>query len=171
MECSQCLIAVISCTVALFLSGYAIQQRTLRQLRASIRPRERRTQPQVYLPEQFRTSQVLEDGTVVEIESEIERERREQRERQEQQVIEVAPTVLDEATIERGKEVASNEKLAMVESLKAQAAHKSWGVDHPDPLAKSKVPVTRAERRRLIKEEIQRLSQPNERVYYQRRLW
>jgi hypothetical protein len=38
-------------------------------------------------------------------------------------------------------------------------------------MVKSKVPVSRAERRRLIKEEIQRLSQSEERVYYQRRLW
>ncbi|KAF4587346.1 hypothetical protein GQ602_004039 [Ophiocordyceps camponoti-floridani] len=34
------LTTVILCTLALFLSGYAIQQRTLRDLRAAIRPHE-----------------------------------------------------------------------------------------------------------------------------------
>lgn len=109
---------------------------------------------------------------MVEIESEIERERREQQEHLEQQVIEVAPTVPDEVrTASRVESGASKEKLDMVEALQSQAAQKSWGVEHPDPLVKSKVPVTRAERRRLIKQEIQRLSQANEPVYYQRRLW
>lgn len=89
--------------------------------------------------------------------------------------IEVPPTVPDEPVVEKREldtpTEASDEKRAIVESLKAQVAQKSWGVEHPDPLAKSKVPVTRAERRRLIKEEIQRLSQTNEHVLYQRRLW
>lgn len=41
--------------------------------------------------------------------------------------------------------------------------------EHPDD--DTKKPVSRAERRRLIKEEIMRLSQADEPVYYQRRLW
>ncbi|KAF4122849.1 hypothetical protein GMORB2_7156 [Geosmithia morbida] len=47
---------IVSCTLALFLSGYIIQQRTLRNLRASIRPRQPRPKPQIYLPEQFQTT-------------------------------------------------------------------------------------------------------------------
>lgn len=43
------------------------------------------------------------------------------------------------------------------------------GTEHPDD--ETKKPVSRAERRRLIKEEIFRLSQGDEPVYYQRRLW
>lgn len=45
---------------------------------------------------------------------------------------------------------------------------------HPDPEDKeneSPKPISRAERRRLIKEEIRRLSQGEAPVYYQRRLW
>ena len=166
--------AVLSCTVALFLSGYAIQQRTLNQLRASIRPRERRAPPQTYLPERFRTTKVLDDGTIVQIESEVERERREQREaleasesrRQKEQMIEVTTT-----NTHGENPAVSSEKLAMVEALMAQAAQKSWAVEHPDPLVKSKVPITRAERRRLIKEEMQKLARSDEPLYYQRRLW
>lgn len=41
--------------------------------------------------------------------------------------------------------------------------------EHPDD--ETKKPVSRAERRRLIKEEILRLSQGDEPVYYQRRLY
>lgn len=42
-------------------------------------------------------------------------------------------------------------------------------VENPDD--ESKKPVSRAERRRLIKEEILRLSHGEQPVYYQRRLW
>jgi hypothetical protein len=108
----------------------------------------------------------------VQIESEAERERREQREaleerkRQKEQMIEVTTT-----NIQDEKPAVSSEKLAMVEALKAQAAQKSWAVEHPDPLVRSKVPITRAERRRLIKEEMQKLARSDEPLYYQRRLW
>lgn len=43
------------------------------------------------------------------------------------------------------------------------------GAEHPEDGTKK--PISRAERRRLIKEEIMRLSQGDEPVYYQRRLW
>ncbi|KAG5976946.1 hypothetical protein E4U55_007132, partial [Claviceps digitariae] len=66
---------------------------------------------------------------------------------------------------------ATEEQLRILSSLTAHAAKQAWGVDHPDPLAKNPLPITRAERRRLIKEEIQRLAQTDKPVYYQRRLW
>lgn len=44
-------------------------------------------------------------------------------------------------------------------------------LEHPDPDKRAEKAVTPAERRRLIKEEIKRLAQPEERGYYQRRLW
>ncbi|KAJ4408611.1 hypothetical protein N0V85_004218 [Neurospora sp. IMI 360204] len=44
-------------------------------------------------------------------------------------------------------------------------------LEHPDPDKRAEKAVSAAERRRLIKEEIQRLAQPEERGYYQRRLW
>lgn len=40
-----------------------------------------------------------------------------------------------------------------------------------NPNDETQKPISRAERRRLIKEEIARLSQGNQPVYYQRRLW
>lgn len=41
----------------------------------------------------------------------------------------------------------------------------------PNPNDEKQKPISRAERRRLIKEEIRRLSQGEQPVYYQRRLW
>lgn len=41
----------------------------------------------------------------------------------------------------------------------------------PNPDDENQKPISRAERRRLIKEEIQRLAQGEQPVYYQRRLW
>ncbi|KAG9251368.1 uncharacterized protein F5Z01DRAFT_278135 [Emericellopsis atlantica] len=187
-------LVVISCTLALFLSGYVIQQRTLRDLRSAIKPRAPRPKPpQTYLPAKFRkNTRTLEDGTIIEVEGDAEASEGQQMQRE--VIIEVAPTTVPEPVAQqhvaapprhRGvenanpssshhhhdqSEVPSN-KLAMLDALKSQAAQKSWAVEHPDPMANSKVPVTRAERRRLIKEEIHRLSQPDEQVYYQRRLW
>ncbi|KAL3965200.1 hypothetical protein VFPFJ_06130 [Purpureocillium lilacinum] len=186
---------VILCTLALFLSGYAIQQRTLRDLRAAIRPRETRPSPKAHLPDRFRTTTTeLEDGTVVLVESDADKEAKEveqlvatahmpedekashevksdnaqekqrhrQRHRQQQQ---------QPASRKENAGPVSERQRSIIAQLQADVAAKSWGVEHPDPLKKSKVPITRAERRRLIKEEIQRLAQSEQRVYYQRRLW
>ncbi|CAG9940564.1 unnamed protein product [Clonostachys rosea f. rosea IK726] len=163
---------VISCTCALFLSGYVIQQRTLRDLRTAIRPRQPRHKPQMHLPDQFKKhTQRLADGTVVQIESEAEREAN----KRPVQHIEVAPTVsrAEEPRLEvrHTDKVVSREKLAIVEQLQADVARKSWAAEHPDPLVKSRVPITRAERRRLIREELRKLSDAEESVYYQRRMY
>ncbi|PNY27507.1 Uncharacterized protein TCAP_02580 [Tolypocladium capitatum] len=169
---------VILCTLALFLSGYAIQQRTLRDLRLAIRPRESRPSPQAHLPDRFRTTTTeLEDGTVVFLESEADREAKEMK-RMADDAAQTPPSrdgddeeQQDAPAPQDGSGGVSKRQLAIIEQLKAQVAAKSWGVEHPDPLSKSRIPVTRAERRRLIKEEIRRLAQADEPVYYQRRLW
>ena len=189
------------CTVALFLSGYVIQQRTLNDLRTAIRPRQpRRSPPQFYLPEQFKTQNA--DGLVgnQDILQDIEAAQVVKQSEDGGIMIEVVqsePTTSSgtsssapipegnpESPPSRGKsnteqqslaiipvEAKDKKKLAIVEGLKAQVARKTWMVEHPDPLSKNRVPITRVERRRLIKEEISRLAQANEPVYYQRRLW
>ncbi|KAL2180895.1 uncharacterized protein P884DRAFT_216539 [Thermothelomyces heterothallicus CBS 202.75] len=56
---------IFLCTAALFLSGYVIQQRTLRDLRAAIKPPPRPS-PNIFLPDRFKHSAAeLPDGTVV----------------------------------------------------------------------------------------------------------
>ena len=42
---------------------------------------------------------------------------------------------------------------------------------NPDPLAEDQRPISRAERRRLIKEELKNLAYSDQPMYYQRRLW
>ncbi|EGR46795.1 uncharacterized protein TRIREDRAFT_4905 [Trichoderma reesei QM6a] len=115
---------ILLCTSALFLSGYAIQQRTLRELRAAIRPRE---SPKAHLPEEFRDAPA-EAESKAEAESEHKQQRGDEEEEEE-------------------------------EEEQQQQQHKN------------KAPISRAERRKMIKEEIQRLAQSDKPVYYQRRLW
>ncbi|KAM4063834.1 hypothetical protein HRG_006936 [Hirsutella rhossiliensis] len=184
------MIIVILCTLALFLSGYAIQQRTLRDLRAAIRPRESRPSPKAHLPDRFRTSTTeLADGSVVLVESEAAREAREMEQAVAAVVVVTQQTSLEDDAVAAGHDeqqqqqqqkretddkqaVATEKQRAVVQQLQAQVAAKSWGVEHPDPLKNSRIPVTRAERRRMIKDEIRRLAQAGDQpVYYQRRLW
>lgn len=187
---------VILFTLALFLSGYALQQRTLRDLRVAIRPGHTRPSPKAYLPSYFkRETTKLQDGTIIVGQSQADVDEKEQLakkyelrqvepktksnvrgkdtnsakltdEEPETQQEEAAPVGDPE-----GRGPATEEQLRILSTLKTQAARQAWGVDHPDPLAKNPLPITRAERRKLIKEEIQRLAQVDRPVYYQRRLW
>lgn len=216
---------VISCTTALFLSGYVIQQRTVSHLRAAIRPD---SSPQLYLPDRFRDDTTeLEDGTIVMLD-EYNRPVRlksgrisigkgpqvteevggaeplgDGSEAVEIQVPETLPDVLDGP--EQQIVMASEEAAAAREGPGAHDdAQQEIDQDPPPPQPKEAVevqarpqaspwevrsedlpgegpvendpekdekPISRAERRRLIKEEIQRLSQGETPIYYQRRLW
>jgi hypothetical protein len=186
---------ILSCTVALFLSGYAIQQRTLRELRVAVRPRQPRQlrpsySPKTYLPDQFRTEAdgpLVADGQQQEgfVSNDVAAVA--DSDRSDPVVIEVKqtePGAADQAPLSSTKTDSadappsrdplagvSSKKLAIFENIRDHATQKVWAVENPDPEAKSRVPVSRAERRRMIKSEIQKLSQSKERVYYQRRLW
>ena len=130
----------------------------------------------IYLPEHFK-QQAASDADEV---PQISTGPTEDAESQEDGVIiEVTPTESEEEPIEATSKGAaeapvaevSKDKIALVEELKAKAAEKAWAVENPDPLSKNRAPITAAERRRLIKEEITRLAQSDQKVYYQRRLW
>lgn len=171
--------SVFMCTVALFLSGYVIQQRTVENLREAIRPRAPRATPKSYLPDKFKARITeLEDGSVVFLESEAEEEARQQK----QQLIEIQHSTSqpnsgqgsgDSKPAEQspGLVRASKKQLMLLDQIRHNVAEKSWAVEHPDPFAKNRVPITAAERRRLIKEELQKIAGSNELVYWQRRLW
>ncbi|KAL6901542.1 hypothetical protein GGI43DRAFT_383153 [Trichoderma evansii] len=184
---------IILCTSALFLSGYAIQQRTLRDLRAAIRPRQ---SPKAHLPEEFRgaLTDIEEDGLIV-LETEGQRWSREARAmgskaqaRVSDAEIQVELTPVEsepesepkaEQKEEEQKEAPAavpngeptKKQLEMLEKIQQSVADKSWAVENPDPLSKNKAPISRAERRKMIKDEILRLAQSEKPVYYQRRLW
>ncbi|KAI1779112.1 hypothetical protein F4818DRAFT_239621 [Hypoxylon cercidicola] len=153
---------VVLCTAALFLSGYAIQQRTLRDLRrAIISNREPRPSPKVYLPDRFKTATTeLEDGTVVTLDDPRLGSRHRIDTTGEDDIIIVRPTFPDEKPAQQ-KQVTP-EKAAGSRGEKMQDG---------DGTANAQKPVSRAERRRQIKEDIRRLSEGDEPVYYQRRLW
>ncbi|KAF3065984.1 hypothetical protein CFAM422_009321 [Trichoderma lentiforme] len=184
---------ILLCASALFLSGYAIQQRTLRELRAAIRPRQ---SPKAHLPEEFRGALAdLDESSLLVIETEAQRWSREARELASPQIkvsdaeIQVEETPAEskpdpepehkEQKEEEHKEKKvtvpdgepTKEQLAMLATIQKSVKDKSWAVEHPDPLAKNKAPISAAERRRLIKEEIKKLAQSEKPVYYQRRLW
>ncbi|ROV95434.1 hypothetical protein VMCG_08526 [Cytospora schulzeri] len=219
---------VISFTSALFLSGYVIQQRTVRNLRAAIKPN---TSPQVYLPDEFRTDtaeladgtivvldeynrpvrqktgrprgadgQALEhnnnnnidhDAVVVEIKETLPEVDLDQQQDQRAMAIEQLQKETEEAenpeSHEEGPPPVDVDADADAEpgpgpELKLKPQPAPWEVraegsrpgeedrvENPDDEVKK--PISRAERRRLIKEEISRLSQGEQPVYYQRRLW
>jgi hypothetical protein len=176
---SQCLTGsnrqtVLFFTTALFLSGFAIQQRTLRQLRISIK-QPPRPSPKTYLPDRFKaTTTELEDGTIIVLESEVEREAREQ----EQILIEVRPTIPEKERLETvveepepGYEAVAEEDVAVSERERNVLQQKEKTQSHPDPVVDDQKPISRAQRRKLIKEEIRRLSHQDQPVYYQRRLY
>lgn len=178
--------AVVFFTTALFLSGYAIQQRTLRDLREAIKPKPR---PKIYLPDRFKKSTMeLEDGTIVDIEDPVdhgdyvpswERQRQQQQQQEQQVAIQVPPSVAQ--AIEGGAddaparqeiprpsrdEAGSRGGAAGEDGASSSSSWMSGDVDE-----KTQKPISRAERRRRIKQEIERLSQVESPMPYQRRLW
>jgi hypothetical protein len=166
---------VILCTFALFLSGYVLQQRTLRDLRAAIK-QPPRPSPKIFLPDRFRKSTTeLEDGTVVVIDDD-EDDSPDVSRQQQDIVIEVKPTVSDEQVPEEGLKAdedapPENKEEALppvFEPWKGQKPVKSTTANLD---GKAEKPISAAERRRRIKEELMKLSQGEKPVYYQRRLW
>ncbi|KAK3311825.1 hypothetical protein B0H66DRAFT_78712 [Apodospora peruviana] len=193
-------------TAALFLSGYAIQQRTLRDLRAAIKP-ESRPQPLIFLPDQFKKSTTeLPDGTIVEVEEDdydyyqYAGKRKQQRLRKDKNgvpVVEAKPTTAQgeggaagvesrntdnkdandkpspaaaggaNATTRKTKKQKQKQK--QQSKSEGQASWSATAVEHPE---KPEKPVSRQERRRLIKEELQRIHDAEEKNVYRRRvLW
>ncbi|KAF3062252.1 hypothetical protein GL218_02887 [Daldinia childiae] len=159
---------VVLCTAALFVSGYVIQQRTLRDLRAAIKPnRIPRPSPKVYFPEHHNSPSQLEDT----INDSRLRHRRKKNGIEEEDIVIVRPTVPEEELEKpEWEEPAASEK----DDIAGAFVGTPNAVEEPTPKEKKKSeekPISRAERRQKIKEEIRRLSEGQERVYYQRRLW
>lgn len=181
---------VLLFTALLFASGCIIQQRTLREIRRGIK--EPAPSPRIFLPDRFKhTTTELADGTVVIIEDEYHADRRAaQRQLEGAQVrrknsvppaYENAPPAygspeymaLREAETRPGfigpvRKPPGDEALTARE--RNERAQLEQNLRHPDPNAVDQRPISRAERRRLIKEELRRLSHV-EGPSYQRRLW
>ncbi|RYP09464.1 hypothetical protein DL765_008414 [Monosporascus sp. GIB2] len=170
---------VVLFTGALFLSGYVVQQKTLNKLRAAVTQQMApRPSPKInfYLPDRFRQSTTeLEDGSVVDVAPDPDPD---------PDNIDI-DDVLSGGNGERGKggvvvEVratmpegadAKEEKGEDGESDGARKPRSAAAAGYETNAGEGEKPLSRAERRRRIKEEIQRLSQGDQPVYYQRRLW
>lgn len=175
---------VVVFTTALFLSGYAIQQRTLRDLREAIKPSPR-PKPQIFLPDRFKTTTTeLQDGTVVIVDVDLGPDTyRPPRPDRDQVVIEVTPTVADDDAgqgNQNTKERSSGRLDDAVEVLREGRPSKRSSPDGKEKESEgskmegkkqTQKKLGRAERRRQIKEEIQRLAQGDRRGVYQPRLW
>ncbi|KAG7291699.1 hypothetical protein NEMBOFW57_001718 [Staphylotrichum longicolle] len=165
---------IFLCTAALFLSGYVIQQRTLRDLRAAIKPSPRPS-PKLFLPDRFKQSTteladgsiiILDDGdggagqgggAVVEVKPTLESD-----EKHEQ----------NDVDVDAGRSQSALQPTKTGKKLSKTSKKKGKGAPVDDDESdEPQKPMSRAERRRRIKEEIMRLSQGEERGYYQRRLW
>lgn len=164
------------CTSALFISGAIIQQRTLRDLRHAIKPAVvTRPKPKVWDLEALKRTKTtirLEDGTLVEIQSRSNPEPElTPNSNSAPEAIEVRPTIPEDDVVVPEQRIASDDDAQHSESeddddgsgLNVKSA---W-----DGVQEGGEPLSRAERRRRIKAEIQRLSQGDTPVYYQRRLW
>ncbi|KAJ3482255.1 hypothetical protein NLG97_g7618 [Lecanicillium saksenae] len=166
---------IFLCTLALFLSGYVIQQRTVNDLREAIRPRARPVM-KPKLPERFKARITeLEDGSIVFYESEAEEEARQQRQHIEirESTQEEREAEVEETRINQEKEMkkATPRQRQMLEEIQSKVAKQTWAVENPDPWAKSKVPIDAVERRQLIKDELKRLSMSDGPVPWSKRIW
>ncbi|OLN96403.1 hypothetical protein CCHL11_00668 [Colletotrichum chlorophyti] len=186
--------AFLSCTAALFLSGCVIQQRTLNQLRAAIKPEPRPSPKTYYVPDH------LKDGTtnplhgagrqgqqvIIEVNPtmpEQQQKKTKKQQQDQQKKKKAAGGKSDERSSNVWQKMMSSSDKEEKAGLSREALEKmderernieGWNVKdqpNPDPEAENQDPISRAERRRLIKEELRRLSQGEERGYYQRRLW
>ncbi|KAI5925821.1 hypothetical protein F4810DRAFT_708333 [Camillea tinctor] len=173
---------IVFCGFALFISGYVIQQRTLRDLREAIRPnRIPRPSPKIYAPDQDqhvirkqRPIAVLDDGTKIALDIPGTDGGAEEEAAGDENVVVVRPTVPEEAGTPDQKPIVgtADEEIAGDDDAPAsgdpapEEKQKVW-----DGVSEDGKPLSRAERRKRIKEEIRRLAQPETPGYYQRRLW
>ncbi|KAK3298355.1 uncharacterized protein B0H64DRAFT_429591 [Chaetomium fimeti] len=180
---------VFLCTAALFLSGYVLQQRTLRDLREAIK-QPPRPSPKIFLPDRFKQSTTeLADGTVVALDDDgnrvqgqdqdqgqdrdQDRDRDQNRDRdvvgQKPVIVEVRPTLPGDA-VGKGGGGGGGEGGKPTKTTVKGGKKKGKGGGGKEGAEEPQKPMSRAERRRRIKEEIQKSAQ-GERGYYRRRLW
>ncbi|TQN68304.1 hypothetical protein CSHISOI_07154 [Colletotrichum shisoi] len=182
---------VVSCTAALFLSGYVIQQRTLNQLRQAIKPESRpSSKASYYVPEHLqdvagganRPAGKQQRQIVIEVNPTMP-EQQQQQQQQPQQHRKKAGQKLAGWTSDMWQKMVAPPEIdgkgsvtrADLENMGERERNiEGWNVKdqkNPDPEASNQKPVSRAERRKMIKEELRRLAESEEKVYYQRRLW
>lgn len=89
----------------------------------------------------------------------------------EEEMIRDSATVAAETSVAEGQDVSELPQQLADEASQDKTQQPELEDLVPNPNDENQKPVSRAERRRLIKEEIRRLAQGEQPVYYQRRLW
>lgn len=137
----------------------------MRNLRDAIKPKPR---PKIFLPDRFRSDTTeLEDGTVV-LAIHADKDGGERQ----APLVEVRPSIPEGTeTAAEGVDGQEGGSDAAGGTDSATPGDERVGKQSKKPDPQEEKPISRAERRRRIKEEIRRLSQADEPVYYQRRLW
>lgn len=132
-------------------------------MRAAIKPKPRPS-PDTFPPDSFRQSTTeLPDGSVAVVDND---------QAEAASVVEVRPTLPNADTrkaLSDGQRV--DDQLLNAARDKRKRKKKGKGSIEAEDAGTPQKPISRAERRRRIKEEIAKLSQGQERGYYQRRLW
>ncbi|KAL2062359.1 hypothetical protein VTL71DRAFT_6625 [Oculimacula yallundae] len=177
-------------TTALFLSGYVLQQQTVRDLRAAIKPQLQRPKG---APDSWTATQFNEDGYLVDM---VQIETQHTKDDSREQVVEVSSSESIGTDGEGNENVGSEresddmvgatrwQKAARKKKLEVEAMQGQKPIlDDSSELprkkakgkpAKSKVekkPMSRAERRRKIKEQIVAEGQGETFKGYRRRMW
>lgn len=155
---------VVLFTGALFMSGYVLQQRTLNKLRtAVIQQMQPRPSPKIYLPEKFKTQDTAAEfgGSASFLDSQGQKNGDlsidgSNGDNADTIYVEIRPTEPDVKEGQSSQDSQDIDDAAEQQQLDPETAEK---------------PLSSAARRRKIKEEIRRLAQSGEPVYYQRRLW
>ena len=160
-------------TTALFLSGYAIQQRTLREIRASIKPPPRPSQL-IFLPDRFKKMTTeLSDGSIVVIDEEDEyplpRVGPIIHVEQTPRVDEVAILGPEDAEPDVGDEIDIDMEIQAEDSDMSLESKDTAQIPQREGRPRKK--ISAAERRRRIKDELKRLAMGTNRGTYQRRLY
>ncbi|RDW62226.1 hypothetical protein BP6252_11659 [Coleophoma cylindrospora] len=172
-------------TTALFLSGYVLQQQTVRDIRKAIKPKPRPTHNLIYLPKQFAeadgadTREKANDAQIVEVkmagnENVVEEQTKKPAKirhpsESTQKILDMAKLLpaLEDATAPGGDDASEradflpDNEVRQVEAVQ-QATTAETG---------SEKPLSRAERRKRIKEEIMEGSEEGMLGAYKRRQW
>ncbi len=163
-----------------------VQQKTLSKLRAAVSEQMApRPSPKIYLPDRFKQSTTeLEDGTVVAIDDDEDEDDEDDEDalgiddiardngKGKGVVVEVRPTTQDDVGDGGQKPLAAGfDGPAKAGGKDKKKKSKTAREEVEEEEEEEEKPISRAERRRRIKAEIQRLSQGDVPVYYQRRLW
>jgi hypothetical protein len=169
-------------TTALFLSGYVLQQRTVRDIRAAIKPQLLGPSgPELYIPPQFRTGEfwdgkeesIVIDNSRIEngVKSSEGSQRQEGGEGQEagERVAEEDENMIGATRWQ--KAAKQKERMKVKEAAQQKPMNRESATGQEEKVKVEEKPMGRAERRKKIKEEILAVGEGESYKGYRRRMW